>query len=156
MSHTVEPPLGPTDDLIPPLPSLTTTSQDRGQPHFLGFRTGISDKQMQDAVEAYRAKASEISKSSDKVNLNPYSESKQLAIKLSNLHRLANWIIGMHGLRLLHRVLSLPITIMLAMQTGKYRLDESILTGSKWNDVSGICAHRSEAMFHLNLIDVTD
>ena len=110
---------------------------------------------MERARETYKAKATLISKTSDKINNNPFSEIKQAAFKLGNLHRLATWCIFHHALGPLSIALTLPIVIVYMLQTGKYRVDESLLAG-KWNDREGFPAGRSEAMFQLNLLDATD
>ena len=129
--------------------------QDRGRPHFLGIRFGIDDDELKQGKELYFAKASLISKTSDKTNGNPWADSKQMAFKLGNLHRLGLWCVFEHSLRALWQAMSLPLLITWMMQTGKYRLDESVLAG-KWNDIAGFDVGRSEAMWRLGLMDTVE
>ena len=84
-----------------------------------------------------------------KMNKNPGANRTQLEFKVGNTHVLAAWFIAQHGLEVLSGWLTLAITIALAVQTGNYRVDESVLVGK--NGGEPMVAARSDAYFALTM-----
>ena len=77
------------------------------------------------------------------MNKNPTANRTQLDFKVGNAHVLAAWVIAQHGLQVLSRWMTLSIVIGLALQTGNYRLDESMLLGKNGGSwVSGAASLR--------------
>ena len=66
---------------------------------------------------------------SRKMNKNPWSESKLLPIGVGNLFILCTWFVKEHGLRRIHKSLTLAMVIAFALQTGGYFIEETIITG---------------------------
>ena len=83
------------------------------------------------------------------MNKNPTANRMQLDFKVGNTHVLAAWVIAQHGLQVLSRWMTLSIVIGLALQTGNYRLDESMLVGKSGGEPMSFA--RSDAFFTLSM-----
>ena len=83
------------------------------------------------------------------MNKNPAANRTQLDFKVGNAHVLAAWFVVQHELQILSRWLTLSIVVGLALQTGNYRLDESMLVGK--NGGEPMATARSDAYFSLSI-----
>ena len=83
------------------------------------------------------------------MNKNPAANRTQLEFKVGNTHVLAAWFIAQHNLEVISGWLTLSMTIAMALQTGNYRVDESVLVGK--NGGEPMCAARSDAYFALTM-----
>ena len=63
------------------------------------------------------------------MNKNPAANRTQLEFKVGNTHVRAAWFIAQHNLEVISGWLTLSMTIAMALQTGNYRVDESVLVG---------------------------
>ena len=125
--------------------------KDKGKAHYLHVSMGFTELELQQALNVYRAKAAQNAYSgSEKMHKNPASNKTQVDFKVGNAHVLAVWFVAHHGLQALTRWLTLSTVIGLAIQTGNYRLDESLLTGK--NGGEPLDATRSDAYFALSVL----
>ena len=83
------------------------------------------------------------------MNKNPGANRTQFDFKVGNAHVLAAWFIAQHNLEVISGWLTLAMTIALALQTGNYRVDESVLVGK--NGGEPMDATRSDAYFALTM-----
>ena len=125
--------------------------KDQGQGHFMFWYFGFTPQELQDALNVYRAKAGTNIFASKKMNKAPTAEEKQLSFGTGNLFVLATWFIHQHGLEPLKDALNLALTITYALETARYRVEETVVTGR--NGGVAIDPVRSQAMFALGLAD---
>jgi len=103
--------------------------KDTGKAHFMMIHHGFTLQELQDCLDYYRAKASQNFHAAKKMNKGPGAANKQLGFCVGNLYQLCAWFVDQHGLQPLAPYLETSIIIAYALQTGKYRLDESLVTG---------------------------
>ena len=124
------------------------TLKDTGQSHFANFNFGFTNAELKDLLDRYRAKATGCAFSSNKMNKNPASAQKQIAFKVTNLFVLTAWFIKDHGLQGISRYLSLALVIAYALETTKYRVDDSLILGRSGG--AALDPVRTQALFELS------
>ena len=81
------------------------------------------------------------------MNANPNEAEATLKFKPGNLFPLAAWFISQHGLSFLKKFLFPEVVVAYALQTSRYSLDESLLSGKNGGNV--LDPQRSHAFFRL-------
>jgi hypothetical protein len=117
--------------------------------HGNAFVIGLDAKEIEEAREEYHSKACAWSHSAAKVNKTPLKKiNKQVAFKNNNLFVLAAWFVAQHNLQGITVSLDIALTIAYALSTGRYRLDDTLLTGRSGSALD--CA-RTTAFFTLSV-----
>ena len=123
--------------------------KDTGKAHFMKVHHGFTLQELQDCLDFYRAKASQNFHAAKKMNKAPGAASKQLDFCVGNLYQLCKWFVDQHSLQPIAPYLETSIIVAYALQTGKYRLDESLVTGKHGGGV--IDPVRDRAYLQLSL-----
>ena len=125
--------------------------KDKGMAHYMIITRGLSDADLQDALNVYRQKAAGNAYTSKKMNKTPNSETKLLGFTVGNMFTLSVWFIKQHNLGRLSKALSLSMVMAYALSTGRYRLDDALVTGK--NGGATLDPVRAQAFFELSTID---
>ena len=104
-------------------------NKDARLAHSVGFDIGLTPEELERADAVYLAKAATFHASASKIHKAPHKNSTEISLKANNLFVLTAWFVAQHELEPLHAVLSLALVIAYAISTGKYRLDDSLVTG---------------------------
>jgi hypothetical protein len=123
--------------------------KDTGLAHFRTCSHGFSDDEKQECLDFYRAKAAGNAYASNKMNKAPKSNEKLLAFKVTNLFVLSAWFVQQHDLSALGPALTLSLVLAYALETGKYRLDDSLVLGRSGGGL--LDPVRTQAMFELSI-----
>ena len=122
--------------------------KDTGKPHLLFFQLGFTPSEIQDMLDEYRANAGKNTYTSRKMNKNPANKGdKQLLFTVGAVFVMARWFAEQHKLGRILPALSLAMIVGLALQTGRYFVDESIVTGK--NGGVALDATRANALWRL-------
>ena len=121
--------------------------KDKNLAHGNEFVVGLTDTQIQDAINEHLAKAAGWDHSAAKINKTPWKTvEKQMAFKANNMFILTAWFIAQHKLQAVVSSLNVALVVAYALSTRRYRLDDTFVTGRTGAPLDPI---RSAAFFQL-------
>ena len=127
--------------------------KDLGKPTFRTFFFGFKENELDAHLEYYRMKAGDCMFSSSKMNKAPGKDVNLLSIKLGGLFTMINWFVARHKLTAIAKYVSISIVVAWALETGRYRLDESFITGRSGGGI--LDPGRSQAMMDLSFANTS-
>ena len=119
--------------------------KDGKKPWYLFTSLGLSAAYLAGALAYYHSLVFQNTYAGKKADKSPWSDKSKYKWSHGNFHPMAQWFLSHHALGSLKQVVTLAIVVALALSTGAYQLDESVITGK--NGGMPLDTARSDALF---------